>query len=201
MPRPGTPGRGTVPYGRHPGRLEPAERVGDPVGPHVRVHARAERGHLAAHLGHPALEFGEALLCPGHRAPPVRSANHRSHPSALVASASAATSARPWPRPCAGQQVGSAPWSVTSTRTVSLPAWTLTVTCPPGRPEALCWMALVTSSLAISAASAAAAGSGKNPATHDRAALTDSGRPAKVRVQVMAEARAWVAEVLVMPHL
>jgi len=90
----------------------------------------------------------------------------------------------PLPRPACADARGSSPWSVTSTRTQPSPTRTLTAKVPPGRPDAEYWMALVTSSLVISAASAAAAGSGKNPATHDRAALTDSGQPAKTRVQV-----------------
>ncbi len=40
----------------------------------------------------------------------------------------------------------------------------------------------MTSSEVISAASAAVAGTGKNPATHDRAALTASGSPGNERV-------------------
>src|SRR5215813_5057336 len=73
-----------------------------------------------------------------------------------------------------------------STRAPVSPAWTLTRTWPPGRQHAVYLIAFVTSSLVISAASAEVAGSGKNPATHDRASRTDSGRPAKARVHAEA---------------
>ena len=80
---------------------------------------------------------------------------------------------------------------MTSTRTDPSDASTVTVTAPPGRPDAEYRTALVTSSLVISAASAAVAGTGKSPATHDRAALTNSGSPAKARVTAAAGAGGW----------
>ena len=60
-------------------------------------------------------------------------------------------------------------------------ALTLTVTWPPGRRDAECRMAFVTSFEVISATAFAVEPSA-NPATQTRAAATDSGQPAKARV-------------------
>jgi hypothetical protein len=77
---------------------------------------------------------------------------------------------------------------MTSTRTEPFPILTPTVTIPPGRRDAECRTALVNNSLVSSATSSAAGKQGGNPATHVRALATDSGRPAKERVQVAVTA-------------
>ena len=81
-----------------------------------RLAQAGDLGAEGADLGGQGPELARVNI---HRAPPVRTANHRSGPSAPNTSASAATSARPWPSPGhRGKRGGSWPWSVTSTRTM-----------------------------------------------------------------------------------